>query len=488
MLNKNNFMLQTYWSFLTQTWRRCLLLAFVTGALLPLAFAPFHLIFLALICPMILAALCQQHTARETFWLALAFGLGLFGIGTSWVFVSIHQFSDTPLIIALLITALFVAALALVFTLPFFLYRRFFSQTSYKTLVLGFPLAWVVGEWLRSVVFTGFPWLFIGYTQVHTPLAGFAPIAGIYAISALVIFSSALLLSVVLYPALRRLSLISVVSVWGIGFAFTFITWTQPKTTDIQVSLLQGNIPQDLKWDPHTAFDIIERYTQMTLAANQSRLIVWPEASFPLALPRSQPILDTLADTALAKKQSVIIGIPMAANADGSRYYNAAIAIGDAAHGTYSKRHLVPFGEFMPFESLLRGMVGFFNLPMSYTVPGPEMPEVLHTNIGNIGVVICYEIAYSGLVLSAAQNADILLTISNDTWFGGSIGPDQHLQIAQMRALETGRYVMRATNNGITAIIDHKGNILTRLPQDEVATLTATVTTRDGKTPLMWLY
>jgi apolipoprotein N-acyltransferase len=147
----------------------------------------------------------------------------------------------------------------------------------------------------------------------------------------------------------------------------------------------------------------------------------------------------------------------------------------------------VPFGEFVPFDSLLRGMIGFFNLPMSYTLPGPDQPVILKTAVGDVGTAICYEVAYTGLVLSAAQNADILLTISNDTWFGRSLGPDQHLQIAQMRALETGRYMMRATNSGITAIINHKGDIIARLPQDELGTLTGFVTTMNGKTPLMRL-
>ncbi len=464
-----------------------LLAALIAGGLLPLAFAPFHLYFLAIICPAVLAWVWHDCNKKFAFSSGLCFGIGLFGVGTSWIFVSIHQFSDTHISIALLITVLFVLILASFFAIQGWLYRLCIQKKpNYYTLLLAFPSLWVLFEWIRSWVFTGFPWLYLGYSQVDTFLAGFAPILGVYGVSFLCVVSSVLFLSYILFS--KRYYLLTgflLLFIWLGGFALKQINWTHTIGNPVAVALLQGNIDQNLKWNKTTQQFIIQRYENLSKSAPNAELYIWPEASFPIAWPDANPLLTPMANDLTIQGKSALIGLPIK-KPDG-HFYNGIVAISEKADGFYYKRHLVPFGEYVPFEQQLRGLIGFFNLPMSYMSEGPTEQNVLQAGSLRFASLICYEIVYPHLTLSSAKDANILLTISNDAWFGKSLGPHQHFQMARMRALELGRYLVRSTNNGITAIVDPTGQVSARAPAFVATVLLGEAWATVGQTPLYFL-
>lgn len=459
-----------------------LFLALLAGSVLPLAFAPFGLFAIAILAPAVLAWLWQSTNKTFGFLTGFCFGLGLFGVGTSWIFVSIHQFSDTHISIAVLITALFVITLACLIGFQGLLYNLLIKQAHYFVMLLAFPSLWVLFEWVRSWFLTGFPWLYLGYSQIDSPLAGFAPILGVYGVSWLCAASSVLLLSLLIFP--KRYNLLSgllLLAIWLGGFGLKHIDWTSPEGEPVTVALLQGNIDQNLKWDKNTQQFIIQRYQQLSKEVN-AQTIIWPEASLPIPLPYAQPLLNKMSRELQQQGKNALIGLPI--KTPEGQFYNGIIALGEQADGLYYKRHLVPFGEFIPFENLLRGLIGFFDLPMSHTISGPAQQDLLHAGPLKFASLICYEIVYPHLTLQSAMDANILLTISNDAWFGRSLGPHQHFQIARMRALELGRYLIRSTNNGITAVVDHQGQVQAIAPQFVTTTLEAEVFAIQGKTPL----
>ncbi|MFA6037969.1 MAG: apolipoprotein N-acyltransferase [Legionellales bacterium] len=463
-----------------------LLAALIAGALLPLAFAPFHLFIFAFLCPAVLAYIWQKSNRKFAALTGLCFGIGLFGVGASWIFVSVHQFSDTHIAIALLITVLFVVILAAFIALQGLFYRFFIKHNNYFVLLLAFPSAWVLFEWIRSWLFTGFPWLFLGYSQVDTFLAGYAPILGVYGVSWLCAASGVLFLSYFIFSKrYYLLTTLLLLAIWLGGFALKQINWTQTIGNPVTLGLLQGNIDQNLKWEKATQKFIIQRYENLSHSASAAHTIIWPEASFPVALPYSEPLLNDMANTLTMQGKNALVGLPII-NSKGN-YYNGIVAIGEQAEGLYYKRHLVPFGEFVPFENLLRGMIGFFNLPMSHMSAGPHDQNLLQAGSLRFASLICYEIVYPNLTLESALNSNILLTISNDAWFGESLGPHQHFQMARMRALELGRYLARSTNNGITAIVDSKGRVVARAPQFVSTVLIGDVFAMSGETPLYFL-
>ncbi len=273
--------------------------------------------------------------------------------------------------------------------------------------------------------------------------------------------------------------------IWAGGFGLKYIDWTHTLGSPITIALLQGNIDQNLKWEKSIQEFIIHRYEHLSNEAPHAKTIIWPEASLPIALPYAQPLLNQINENLKQQGQNAIIGLPI--KDDKGAYFNGIVAIGDNADGLYFKRHLVPFGEYVPFENLLRGLIGFFDLPMSHMRSGPAHQDLIHAGILKFASLICYEIVYPNLTLMSAQNANILLTISNDSWFGRSIGPHQHFQMARMRALELGRYLARSTNNGITAIVDPKGIVREVAPQFIPTTLIGEVFATNGQTPLYFL-
>lgn len=516
---------------------------FVAGALLPLAFAPYNIWPLAVLSPAYLLWTWvnprlntffvfdpkQGHSKngtpkffsvqyfstkyfkffhsqpKQAFLIGFIYGLGMFGVGVSWVFVSIHDFGNTEAPLAAFLTAVMVCLLALLTGLQGYLLKRFFKGSHTALCLLGFPCLWVLLEWVRSIYFTGFPWLFLGYTQLNTPLAGFAPIASVYGVSLAVVMSSGALIIFLSRkhilsekpvlsgkPVLSEkftlwgkkiLASLLLLGIWGAGEFLRQYPWTETQGRDYTVSLVQGNISPVDKFaqvDPIQA----ARNTYVALSTDHwtSDLIIWPENAIAYPLPMVQPFLNELKNMAQVNRTTLITGLQtIMHNRD---YHNSMIALG-AGSGVYHKRHLVPFGDYLPLEGSLRGLINFFDIPMSSFVAGPKVQGLLKGGDLNIAPLICYEIAFPELVRETTHNADVIVTVSEDGWFGDSFGPHQHLEIARMRALETGRPLLRATTSGISAIINNKGEFLAISPQFQPLVLKGTFKIVKGETPWM---
>jgi len=418
------------------------------------------------------------------------FGLGKYGVGASWIYVSIHVYGNAPPLLAGFLVVLFVAGLALLPAFFGWLISRFFKGAAPLVWALAFALLWTLHEWVHMWVLSGFPWLLLGLTQLGTPIEAFAPLAGVLLTTFASALSVAALVSALLQSQARTACVALVIAPWVLGLALWRIEWTEQDET-IRIALAQGSVPQEIKWQPeHLAFSL-DTYDSLMDAAWDADLIILPEAAIPQSSQAAGDYLATIEARALASDTSVIVGIPQVVRDnrdDDARwvFQNTAQGFG-LAEGVYAKRHLVPFGEYVPLESVLRGMIDFFDLPMSHSKPGAiEQAPLRITHQGesvDVAIAICYEIAYPNLVSSAAAHPGLLVTISNDAWFGRSIGPWQHFEIARMRALEQGRYLARATNNGVTGVIAPDGRILSLLEQDAREVLRAEVGLMRGATP-----
>ena len=459
-----------------------LLLAFVAGALCVLAFAPFGFGLLALPGLALLFHL-WRHPARRGLntWTGYAFGLGLMGFGVFWIRISIAQFGGVPLALALAITMLFVLAMAVFFALAGWLGERLRPRAGTMWPFLVLPASWVLVEWLRGWLFSGFPWLSFGYSQIDLPLAGYGPVLGVYGIGLLVAVSAG-----ILSQSPRPLPVAILLAIWAAGAGLQQVEWTRPAAAPIRVSLLQGNIPQDQKWRRSMRGPSLQLYLDMTASVPDSRLVIWPETAVPAFAAEVETSLLAPLDALLREQgRDVLLGI-----VDGSEsgdYYNAMLSLGASGRDHYYKRHLVPFGEYLPFDAWTRPLLDFLQIPMSNFSPGGDGRPLLTLAGQPVGVDICYEDAYGTEVARALPEATLLVNASNDAWFGDSLAPHQHLEIARMRALETGRYLLRATNTGVSAIIDARGQLRGVSPQFERAILSDDVVPLRGTTPfVLW--
>lgn len=456
------------------------LLAAIAGAILPLAFAPFNFYPLAILSLMGLFLSWHKATAKQAFWRGGLFGLSMFGVGVSWIYVAIHVFGQSGMLLAGLLTFLFVAFLASYIAVLGWLIKKFSAADfTLKDYLLLLPVAWLGLELFRAWFLSGFPWLELGVSQIDGPLAGYAPIIGINGVSLLVAFTAALLL----YSVQNRvwLWLLPIVSLWVGGAALRHVDWTIPVSEPVKTTIVQGNVPQHIKWNSEQLVNTLVLYQKMSESHWDSDLIVWPENALPTFYHQLQDFyLTPLQQAAQSHQTDMLIGLPVRDD-NGRDYYNSMLKLGEN-EAFYHKRHLVPFGDYVPFE-WLRGLIGFFNLPMSSFVAGTEEQPLLEVAGQKIGVSICYEDVFSTEVLATLPQATMLVNATNNAWYGDSFAPHQHLQISRSRALETGRPLIRATTNGISAFVDEKGQILARTAQFEKATLTADIQPREGTTP-----
>ncbi|GHE21479.1 apolipoprotein N-acyltransferase [Halomonas urumqiensis] len=449
------------------------LIALVAGGFTTLTASPFELWWLGPLAVAMVFYGIHQLTPGQAALRGWCYGVGLFGSGASWVYVSIHDYGYTGVPLALLLTSLFVAGLALFIALTFWLYRALCGP---RLAAFSFAGAWVLGEWLRTWLFTGFPWLLLGTAHVDSPLANWAPVGGVYLLSLITALSGTLGVQLL---ARRWWAAAPLAALWLAPLALNH-AWTTPDDRPVRVALLQGNLPQLIKWTPEGQRIAANTYSQLTLEQpDDIDLVIWPEAALPMFEEDAQPILERVQAN-LDPQTALLTGI---LQRDGrGLYYNSVIGLGNA-EGEYRKQHLVPFGEYLPLETLLAGTIAFFDLPMPAMTPGPEDQAPIKAAGLRIGNAICYEIIYADLVAQRARGADLLMTISNDTWFGASIGPLQHLQMARLRALENGRYLVRATSNGVTVIVDPRGRVIERAPQFETASISGEVHAMQGLTP-----
>lgn len=465
------------------------ILVFALGMLYTACFAPFNLWPLLPLVLVPLLYIWLTVSPRDAAGFAFWFGFGLFLSGTYWVITSIVGFGKAPLPLGLALMLGLVLIMALWMTLTGWLVNRLADGERLRLLWVA-PAAWVGIEWLRGFMFTGFPWLAAGYSQVDAPLAGYAPAFGVYGVSFVAVFSSAALVYALLADGRQRLTGIGLAMLpWVGGLVLGFVSWTEPLGEPVRTTILQAGISQDEKWQPEQLQPTMDFYRGGTAAAADSPLVVWPEVAIPTRGWQQAELADfvrTLRRDTLATGQTVAFGIFQFASERGERhvYNSVALLHGNEPVSFYRKRHLVPFGEYFPVPDFVRAWMRGISLDFADISAGAEDQPLLETRGGvKIATAICYEDAYGAEQRYAFPEASIIVNVSNDGWFGESIAPHQHLQIARMRSLEVGRPTVRSTNNGISAFIDARGRLLERGPQFQPSALTRDVQPRRGATP-----
>lgn len=456
------------------------------GAVGVFAFAPFY-IWISIAFPIIAFAWLTYSSAhsKAAFFSGFWVGVGYFASGISWVYVSIATYGQVGDVIALLITLLFISVLAVFWGIGGFLsYRliRLFPTFSKSFIV---TLCLLVAEYLRSHLFTGFPWLLPGYAIEQTWLFTLAPIGGIWLLSFAVILSAVLSYFLIFNQQNRGkewLVLGSVVVIW----LFAGLLHVKPVqwvilTDTIRTTLIQGNLKQDEKWLVEQAAPSLEYYQQETLNNLDSDIVIWPETAITYLYHQVESYLSHFQEALSDSHTSVVTGVPYW-DKTLNTYYNGVWAMGEG-FGLYFKQRLVPFGEYVPFQNVVGKVLDIFGIPMSSFSAGDKNQPVLQLREWGAAPFICYEIVYPELVRQMVRDSDFLITISNDGWFGDSIGPLQHLQIAQFRAKESGRYVIRATNTGVSAVINSQGEITAKAPQFVRTSLTTNIQAASGITP-----
>lgn len=465
-----------------------LLAAAIAGAAAVFGFAPFDVVVLPIAALAVLFLLWHRAgSPARAAALGLAFGAGYFGAGVSWVYVSLHDFGDMPAPVAGFAVVLFCGFFALFpMAVGYAQGRRPAGSTSLYFLAL-LPGLWTAAEWVRGWIFTGFPWLAIGYSQVPaSPLAGLAPVIGVYGVS----LAAALIAGAAAQIILKRgrgaaAAKALIIVLIGGGLALRNVAWTAPSGEPLKVSLLQGNIEQSLKWRPEVAARTLETYLALARSA-QGRLVILPETALPVFRDRlPNDYIEALTAGVKARGGDVLVGMPERGIVDGQpRYFNSVFSLGTSEQQVYRKHHLTPFGEFIPLRPLIAWIYdSLLNIPLADFAAGDPDQKWMQVAGQRVAMHICYEALFGEELIQHLPEATLLANVSNDAWFGASIGPEQHLQIAQTRALETGRPLLRATNTGVTAFIDAHGRVTARAARFVTTVLEGEVRGYTGATP-----
>lgn len=457
-------------------------ISLLAGAVVPLGFAPVGFWPLVPVSLAVLVVLCHGATRRRAFALGWWFGFGLFGVGVSWVYISIHEFGNAWAPAAALATVGLAATLA-VFTATAAALAAAVARRGAVFCLGAFPAAWVLLEWVRSWLLTGFPWLNLGDSQTDAWTAGFVPVIGVYGISLLLAFIAGALALAWLSGTRRSLpALVLAAAVFPAGWVAGHAAWTEPDGAVLEAALLQGNFGQDIKWDRAWLQPQLEWYAARTREHLDADIVLWPETALPAFYHQLRvPYFSSLAEAGRDAGTSILAGTLYA---EGDDAFNAIVGVG-AAEGVYKKIHLVPLGEFFPFKPLVRFLMPGLDIPMSDMAAGDYDQPALKVGGREVAPIICYEDAFGELTRRLLPAAGLLVSVSNDGWFGDSFAAHQHLQIARMRALETGRPMLRATNTGISALIDHRGRVEDSLAQFQQGVLRGAVQMRDGATPFV---
>lgn len=475
---------------------------FLFGAFCVLGFAPFYFYPASILSLVGLFYYWHQaSTPKQAAIDGFIYGLGLFGTGIYWIYISLHDFGNMPALMAGFSTFVLCAFMALFMAVVGALSVYLSANQSNRRLV-AIPVFWALSDWVRSWIFTGFPWLTMGYSQVpSSPLAGYMPIIGVYGVSLItVLIASLLSLWLIKLKAKdaraciwRRYAIALFLLLWIGGSVLKLVEWTTPIGKPIKAALVQGNIAQETKWSPETAQQTIDLYVSM-VKDSVAKLIILPETALPVLSSQLDPSIKAALTEHVSKDGgNIIIGIVEFNDATGE-YYNSAISYGDSLSQTYQKSHLVPFGEFIPLKQVFGWIYrDWLNMPLSDLSRGSKLQKPMQLgsmkrdnssiNSQKVAVNICYEDVFGEEIIRQLPAATLLVNISNDAWYGQSNAAYQHMQFSQARALETGRMVLRATNTGATAMIDTHGNVVAQAPNFTQTTLNVTTQGYTGSTP-----
>lgn len=471
-----------------QAWLRALL-SLAAGAALATAFAPLQLWVLALIAPALLMWLWQDAAPREAAWLGFLFNAGTFGAGTYWLLISL-PIGGAPLWLALFLTLGLAGIMGLYHAALGYVCARWLPERGALRWLVALPAAWLLIEWWRGWFLSGFSWLSLGYSQSDTALAGLAPVTGVYGLSAALLLGSGALVALALGTARVRITALIVLAVpWLAGAALHGDSWTHPAGAAVSVAIAQGAVPEEEKLQAASRDTTLNLYQSLTEQALGAALIVWPESA-PGADTANDLVayLQRLYGEAHGRGSALVIGVLRAeggvSDTDPVRYYNSVLAL-DTSVTWYDKHHLVPFAEFFPVPPFVRSWMRLAKLPYSDFTPGAAYQPPLPAAHLKLAATVCYEDAYGSLMLEPLRRgaADALVNVTNDAWFGHSSARYQHLQIARMRALEEGRYLIRAANDGVSALIGPHGEVVARAPEFRPAVLLASLTPLAGLTP-----
>ncbi|HEY6458201.1 MAG TPA: apolipoprotein N-acyltransferase [Steroidobacteraceae bacterium] len=456
-------------------------LAAAAGVALSAAFAPANLWLLALGSPALLMALWQDAPPRHAAALGFWFNAGLFASGTYWLYISIHLIGAAPVWVALTAMAALICVLALYGAALGWIVARWLPARGPLRWLAGLPAAWLLVEWFRGWFLTGFPWLSLGYSQTGTWMAGIAPVLGVYGVSALLLLGAGALVGLGLGTrGERALAAIVLVLVWAVPWSLRRVPWTRPAGAPISVAIVQGAIPQDEKWQDAHQDAQLDTYRDLTRQALGAQVIFWPEAALPDVAQHLVPYLLERFHEARAHHSAMVIG--MEREARNGDYYNSILAMGETVDW-YDKQHLVPFTEAIPVPDFARKWLEVLNLPYLPFKYGAAHQLPLAAGGLVLLPAVCYDDAYPTSNLGMLRTANALVTVTNDGWFGHSTARYLHLQIAQMRSIETGRYLLRAANDGISAIIAPDGRVLATAPGYVPAVLRGSVVPMLGLPP-----
>jgi apolipoprotein N-acyltransferase len=458
--------------------------ALAIGASFNLGFAPFGWWPFAILAPAGLFALIRGLPPRRAAGTGMAFGVGLLGFGTYWLYTCLHVFGLVPVWLTLLLQTVLIAVMALYFSAFCYAANRFWLKPGPIRDWLVLPALWVLLEWLRGWLLSGFPWLSTGYALIDSPLADWAPLLGVYGVTWAAI-AIAVAINIAGMPGVtlsRRALGIAVAAALFLVPMMAHRDWTHPAGPSVPIAAVQGAVPQDQKWQAKNRELTMQRYSKLSGEAWGAKLIIWPEASLPVLSTDIPEYLQRLKAQGLAHGADFAIGLVDYWPAS-KQYFNGILVLAAAGDGWYYKRHLVPFGEYFPVPAFVRAWLRLMSLPYDDFTAGSSHQVLLSAAEQKLGLTICYEDAFGSQQLKVLREAAVLINVTNDAWFGDSTARHQHLQIARMRALEAGRFLIRAANDGITAAIDPRGKVVAQLPQFQEGVLRTVVQPMMGLTP-----
>ena len=461
-------------------------IALGAGALLACAFAPLQWWPLAVLCPAVLMVLWQGATPRQAAWIGFWFNCGTFAAGTYWLYISIHIFGEAPVYVAAFLMVALVAIMGLYHAVLGYAVARWLPRQGGVRWLFAVPAAWTLMEWWRGWFLSGFSWLSLGYSQTDTWLAHLAPILGVYGISAVLLVCAGAITAVIFGCRRIRVAAVGLFALlWLAAVGVGGVEWTHVSGAPVTVAVVQGAISQDQKWLDSNKQATLDLYQHLTETALGTRLIVWPESAPTDPANEIVPYIRNIYQEAYSHHSALVFGVVRPSD-DGENWYNSILAL-DAGLNWYSKNHLVPFAEFFPVPGSVRSWLRLHSLPYSDFTRGGDAQPPLPAGDLKLGATICYEDAYGSYMIRVLRSADALVNVTNDAWFGHSSARYQHFQIARMRAMEAGRFLVRAANDGISAVIGPRGEVLARAPEFKPYVLRSEVTPRMGLTPYAYV-